>query len=88
MDPEPGTLQDSQDFCAETRDRSSGQSLAVTVPPSGQDSSPWLSRRARPDPSHWAGGVSAWPSLPGSLCRCWLRKPGQELELCPRELQP
>lgn len=31
---------------------------------------------ARPDPTHWAGGASAWPSLPGSLCWLWLRETG------------
>lgn len=33
MDQEPGALQESQDFCAETRERSSGQTLVITAPP-------------------------------------------------------
>lgn len=32
MDLEPDTLQDSQEFCAETTERSSGQTLVVTAP--------------------------------------------------------
>lgn len=33
MDPEPGTLQDSKEFCVESRERSSGQTQVITVPP-------------------------------------------------------
>lgn len=70
MDPEPGTLQDSQDFCVETRDRSSGQSLVVTVPPQASTAAPVAQQEGQ-----------AWPLTLGWGCQClalpaWLPVPG------------
>lgn len=64
MDPEPGTLQDSQDFCAETRDRSSGQSLVVTVPPQARTAAPVAQQEEPGLTPHTGLGVS----VPGPPC--------------------
>lgn len=73
MDPQPGMLQDSQDFCVETAERSSGQTLVVTVPTQPATAATVSQHEG---PNTGAGGVSAWPSLPGCLSQHWLRETG------------
>lgn len=66
-------LQDSQDFCVETRERSSGQTLVTTVP-SQPRTAATVSQQEGPGltPKHWGWGMS----LPGCLSQHWLRETG------------
>lgn len=74
MELEPGTLQDPQGFCVE---RSSGQSLVVTVPPQPRTAATVSQQEGPgPIPNTGPGGVSAWLSLPGCFSQRWLRETG------------
>lgn len=63
----------TQDFCVETAERSSGQTLVVIVPPHPRTTATVSQQEG---PKTGAGGASAWPSLPGCLSQCWLRETG------------
>lgn len=77
MDLGPGRLQDPQDLCVGTTERSSRQTLVATVPPQPRTAAT-VSQQEGPGltPTTGAGGVSAWPSLPCCLSQLWLRETG------------